>query len=180
MEVSTHSRPKAAGWRIPANKMKKSSFNTQPPEGGWKDLLRFDGGKMLFQHTAARRRLGNLVARFRAGRYSFNTQPPEGGWLGCAGGAMPPCAVSTHSRPKAAGGIACRCRPDFWFQHTAARRRLARFKLVWDCPPTFQHTAARRRLVVTKELTKVEAMVSTHSRPKAAGRIHIHSVRNAF
>ena len=34
----------------------------------------------LFQHTAARRRLGNLIARFRACRYSFNTQPPEGGW----------------------------------------------------------------------------------------------------
>ena len=55
----------------------------------------------------------------------FNTQPPEGGWT----------------------GIACRCRPDFWFQHTAARRRLASVNLNRSVPP----------------------QVSTHSRPKAAG-----------
>ena len=40
--VSTHSRPKAAGrrgWRCSGV---KSSFNTQPPEGGW-----FGGFKMI-------------------------------------------------------------------------------------------------------------------------------------
>ena len=55
--------------------------------------------------------------------------------------------VSTHSRPKAAGGIKGRLKEKkWWFQHTAARRRLG--------PPLsgrmgyqeFQHTAARRRL----------------------------------
>ena len=35
-----------------------SSFNTQPPEGGWV----------------------NEVFERLTGMYSFNTQPPEGGW----------------------------------------------------------------------------------------------------
>ena len=56
------------------------SFNTQPPEGGWKG----DVGKAC-------------------GGQSFNTQPPEGGWLGSLCKMLFICLVSTHSRPKAAG-----------------------------------------------------------------------------
>ena len=78
------------------------SFNTQPPEGGWK-----------------RGRLHNAMGK------SFNTQPPEGGWIRVRVMGMvqavfqhtaarrrlaapcevvsKPSAVSTHSRPKAAG-----------------------------------------------------------------------------
>ena len=33
--VSTHSRPKAAGYKIKPAGTPKLSFNTQPPEGGW-------------------------------------------------------------------------------------------------------------------------------------------------
>ena len=56
-DVSTHSRPKAAGSRPFINR-----------------------AQARFQHTAARRRLG---LPWRAGRRRmsrFNTQPPEGGW----------------------------------------------------------------------------------------------------
>ena len=79
----------------------------------------------MFQHTAARRRLAP-VRRFRRADYrGFNTQPPEGGWfLGyptltvghqfqhtAARRRLAKAqlvdlfaqAVSTHSRPKAAG-----------------------------------------------------------------------------
>ena len=56
-EVSTHSRPKAAGL-IPEL-----------------DLIY----QRLFQHTAARRRLVITFALFRD-IDCFNTQPPEGGW----------------------------------------------------------------------------------------------------
>ena len=35
----------------------------------------------------------------------------------------------------------------------------------------FQHTAARRRLVLSVEVAAREVLVSTHSRPKAAGRL---------
>ena len=58
-------------------------------------------------------------------------------------------SVSTHSRPKAAGAADCAVSNHCLFQHTAARRRLAK---------------------ITTLLTK-NLMVSTHSRPKAAGRL---------
>ena len=34
--VSTHSRPKAAGPNADLFRLLEMSFNTQPPEGGWK------------------------------------------------------------------------------------------------------------------------------------------------
>ena len=54
-------------------------FNTQPPEGGRPAAPLKNRHGCRFQHTAARRRLLSWIARIRAG-----------------------CAVSTHSRPKAA------------------------------------------------------------------------------
>ena len=79
---------------------------------------------MMFQHTAARRRLPRDVLRTSSEHYSFNTQPPEGG-----------CSPVE--------------RRAFWqaeFQHTAARRRLPGLGALDGCYPVFQHTAARRRL----------------------------------
>nr|WP_314589355.1 hypothetical protein [uncultured Neisseria sp.] len=35
LTVSTHSRPKAAGFDNSKNSPAPESFNTQPPEGGW-------------------------------------------------------------------------------------------------------------------------------------------------
>ena len=55
--VSTHSRPKAAGPVLRPLQTHQSGFNTQPPEGGWcPDKLKADLD-LVFQHTAARRRL---------------------------------------------------------------------------------------------------------------------------
>ena len=125
-------------------------------------------GMSAFQHTAARRRLGQQN-HAQTGLPSFNTQPPEGGWIKRGIAAIPQVAVSTHSRPKAAGSItfsrpitntvsthsrpkaagsliAC-MRVAFWaFQHTAARRRLGKSPLESEGYKWFQHTAARRRL----------------------------------
>ena len=55
-------------------------FNTQPPEGGWVNDTKPKFRMKKFQHTAARRRLVSEVPNF----------------IGSV-------AVSTHSRPKAAG-----------------------------------------------------------------------------
>ena len=38
--VSTHSRPKAAGGRPLLNRQVRNRFNTQPPEGGWRQSVR--------------------------------------------------------------------------------------------------------------------------------------------
>ena len=55
--VSTHSRPKAAGFHAHKFQQEVGRFNTQPPEGGWPFL---NNGKIAIS--------------------CFNTQPPEGGW----------------------------------------------------------------------------------------------------
>ena len=55
------------------------------------------------------------------------------------------------------------------FQHTAARRRLDAYALKVLRERLFQHTAARRRLVFVRFLCVSGFVVSTHSRPKAAG-----------
>ena len=167
--VSTHSRPKAAGFQTFNRFGSAVCFNTQPPEGGW-----------------SRRSF-----RFRA-ESCFNTQPPEGGWFVVIVMIDSFFCVSTHSRPKAAGTIfANTLKAMVKFQHTAARRRLVR--QLWQvlrenmvsthsrpkaaglasinlgCWVMFQHTAARRRLGSIRGGSSRCRCVSTHSRPKAAG-----------
>ena len=188
--VSTHSRPKAAGYLNDVGLFGDYCFNTQPPEGGWLAInptcgtivkvsthsrpkaagfsaewaqsitvvsthsrpkaagVKWRRAKydILFQHTAARRRLGISESAYRRmGRVSthsrpkaagpgesqklqsiasFNTQPPEGGW-----------EEETETVVF-----------DKWFQHTAARRRLGAQALAAKFEQKFQHTAARRRL----------------------------------
>ena len=56
--VSTHSRPKAAGSFKGYRYERQDGFNTQPPEGGWFLGLFLASRRAMFQHTAARRRLG--------------------------------------------------------------------------------------------------------------------------
>ena len=130
--VSTHSRPKAAGiGRGNADRLPRR-FNTQPPEGGWPSWVVVVRTQKVFQHTAARRRLGlnlkpiwfsEIVSthsrpkaagskprRKPTGKRCFNTQPPEGGWI----------EQAKQSREKEK------------FQHTAARRRLGG-RNGWDC-----------------------------------------------
>ena len=56
----------------------------------------------------------------------------------------------------------------YWFQHTAARRRLPMPLSEAEMYYWFQHTAARRRLRGSQYKTAPFTSVSTHSRPKAA------------
>ena len=189
--VSTHSRPKAAGLDHIAASRGLSSFNTQPPEGGWLWRFFWLSQTREFQHTAARRRLGPNEMPFTFfGKVSTHSRPKAAGWD--AGRKIYTSMVSTHSRPKAAGGH-CRLRSrEIMFQHTAARRRLAPdwqrqfydVEFQHTAPPEggwrryggtqyaqeeFQHTAARRRLGYLLQAGIAPVGVSTHSRPKAAG-----------
>ena len=128
INVSTHSRPKAAATMGRA----KTLFQT-------------------FQHTAARRRL-KWIERLQSHASCFNTQPPEGGWR-MTSASSSVRRVSTHSRPKAAV-----LNKEHWllrteFQHTAARRRLVDRFAFFGTHFEFQHTAARRRLGLTPRLT---------------------------
>ena len=78
-----NTQPPEGGWLgFRPSRCKKYCFNTQPPEGGW---FSYDALFCL--------------------RYGFNTQPPEGGWSRILGISTVSISVSTHSRPKAAGGF---------------------------------------------------------------------------
>ena len=99
-----------------------------------------------FQHTAARRRLV-IPAHLRDFEGEFQ---------------------HTAARRRLAGAMRFHA-PTIPFQHTAARRRLATTAKIDDLDRQFQHTAARRRLDVREVLLRDFDLVSTHSRPKAAG-----------
>ena len=102
---------------------------------------------VVFQHTAARRRLGS-VGKPTGAKKCFNTQPPEGGWLLEIDFFVVVGLVSTHSRPKAAGLL------GFHFDHLE--------RCFNTQPPEGGWLTILFILLVVA--------VSTHSRPKAAGR----------
>ena len=123
-----------------------------------------------FQYTAARRRLGPRVTTV-PGETCFNTQPPEGGWT--AFRIDYPYLFSFNTQPPEGGwvGVALLAVYVLMFQHTAARRRLVLIGVGDGDRYEFQHTAARRRLEPARSEKVSSWMVSTHSRPKAAGDI---------
>ena len=99
----------------------------------------------------------------------FNTQPPEGGWLELESEPVVKLLVSTHSRPKAAGNRQGATRNDTGFQHTAARRRLAK-TVIDNRKVNTVSTHSRPKAAGAKlRLDATQIIVSTHSRPKAAG-----------
>ena len=100
VDVSTHSRPKAAAENLPNTESTSPvSTHSRPKAAAWHPY----GWSFIesFQHTAARRRLRFSIFNPLL-TYRFNTQPPEGG-----------CSIQELN-----------CRADDGFQHTAARRRL--------------------------------------------------------
>ena len=123
IDVSTHSRPKAAGRqnvqfspsivfqhtaarrRLDAYHVCRAvgvvCFNTQPPEGGWAKNscpLYLPDGFNTQPPEGGWENPPNIT--FKAS--GFNTQPPEGGWQRYSYRHWQ-WTVSTHSRPKAAG-----------------------------------------------------------------------------
>ena len=81
IEVSTHSRPKAAGGFGKCNARKHRRFNSQPPEGGWA-MPPLRGMGLIRVSTHSRPKAAGLVFIDWFGfRICFNSQPPEGGWM---------------------------------------------------------------------------------------------------
>ena len=146
INVSTHSRPKAAGGFFIAIRPSELGFNTQPPEGGWVYPLVCKVELIGFQHTAARRRLGQIQYRCRR---LFR--------------------VSTHSRPKAAGVDCQRLRANY-FVSTHSRPKAAGLDGFCITGKKMVSTHSRPKAAGARHLVKkLPADVSTHSRPKAAG-----------
>ena len=127
-----------------------------------------EGRASWFQHTAARRRLQTAPRRNRRS-VRFNTQPPEGGCNAIAEFNLT-VAVSTHSRPKAAGAWIPEAKPPKKVSTHSRPKAAEIFCPTVSTEPKFQHTAARRRLLDVLGL-RPATIVSTHSRPKAAGEV---------
>ena len=123
-QVSTHSRPKAAGYKQFGRKWSYLCFNTQPPEGGWRDGRSIADRQAVSTHSRPKA-AGRAAPSSPSDLSGFNTQPPEGGW-----------SIKSVIFPS-----------PRQFQHTAARRRLANVMTLSTKLTKFQHTAARRRLV---------------------------------
>ena len=144
--VSTHSRPKAAGPSHSPHYYFFKGFNSQPPEGGWTVGITYHGSFIVSTHS-----------RPKAAGKAVMSAPVL-------------CSVSTHSRPKAAGMVILLIVViAILFQLTAARRRLDECRITDTTPKRFQLTAARRRLGYRIRAENQPLLVSTHSRPKAAG-----------
>ena len=177
--VSTHSRPKAAGRKKVIGEDKVHRFNSQPPEGGWLEMIAHKIARILFQLTAARRRLdGRRAGLSREDKVSTHSRPKAAGILGVVGAHEPTCF---NSQPPE-GGWGSPAQIDSvssWFQLTAARRRLDGVLPASVILRKFQLTAARRRLGVKMLRGLSASAVSTHSRPKAAGTVRIQYVNNA-
>ena len=111
----------------------------------------------MFQHTATRRRLVyELGALLRTGAVSTHSRPKAAGTE--AGDKKAVIEVSTHSRPKAAGSI---------------RRVLNGLPISFNTqPPEGGWTVLLS--------ADIEAAVSTHSRPKAAGNRPVTPMRLSF
>ena len=87
---------------LPRMAIKLTGFNSQPPEGGWKDAYDIVKGALVSTHSRPKA-AGCSGFMIWPSCESFNSQPPEGGW----------------------GQRLAVCRLISKFQLTAARRRLA-------------------------------------------------------
>ena len=145
LEVSTHSRPKAAAFVIPAYPFPFKSFNTQPPEGGCASQWLLTRLARCFNTQPPE---GGCTPNMRRCRMTtcFNTQPPEGG---CGRQHYETAArVGFNTQPPEGGcppfyrrGKLCKCfntqPPEGGCQKVQTQKKLLQ---------KFQHTAARRRL----------------------------------
>ena len=130
-----NTQPPEGGWRRWQRRLDAlCRFNTQPPEGGCTgNGFKATASKVSFQHTAARRRLAiqsSLVRHSIIGVVSTHSRPKAA--AGLAQTRVARAIVSTHSRPKAAARRAAIAFGDASFQHTAARRRLVSNSQYWQ------------------------------------------------
>ena len=136
-----NTQPPEGGWKTNhLSLIRLSSFNTQPPEGGWWRKYHTPNFNLRFQHTAARRRLGGSSAG--RGIYSIWFQHTAArrrldellAWLSKYR------AVSTHSRPKAAGASLKSLAPSGFaalISLSSQEKREREYNTAFSVTPTF-------------------------------------------
>ena len=167
--VSTHSRPKAAGdFRVAARRRHMVSTHSRPKAAGPANGLLFTALKS-FQLTAARRQLETYLVPNLPLELRFNSQPPEGSWAAFFAAAMWAC--SFNSQPPEGGWL-------FYKSKQTAKRRFNSQPPEggwWHSPKLILHRKSFNSQppeggwLIYLHDARTER-VSTHSRPKAAGR----------
>ena len=143
--VSTHSRPKAAGRPIKLCN-KQDVFQHTAARRRLDTTMPTNTSADVFQHTAARRRLDiQTVLDSYDLSVSTHSRPKAAGSFNKLGVKIKD--VSTHSRPKAAGAIAFR-------RHEQSE--------------VSTHSRPKAAGNLSETISRLNE-VSTHSRPKAAG-----------
>ena len=143
--VSTHSRPKAAGYfHFFRFLFLLVSTHSRPKAAGF-EPYRHIAGDFVSTHSRPKAAGCRQLAHQDKCRVSTHSRPKAAGFFVRYLGFIS-LIVSTHSRPKAAGWIIGGYQSNPKFQHTAARRRLACDCVLFEFLNLFQHTAARRRL----------------------------------
>ena len=164
--VSTHSRPKAAGIHRPVFAHHRHVSTHSRPKAA--DPVPYAVvSDLWFQHTAARRRLRRLLGLGRLILVSTHSRPKAA--VNIKNDTYTIEYVSTHSRPKAAVTNPSKRKPQWQFQHTAARRRLMPPAQFTGKDPVSTHSRPKAAGYPANRRNG-GALVSTHSRPKAAGR----------
>ena len=156
IEVSTHSRPKAAGNRAYRHYHEQRVSTHSRPKAAGKKPIGASSASAAFQHTAARRRLVSSVVDVKSDDLFQHTAArrrlvfqSKKAWIRSS--------VSTHSRPKAAGFDQFLYSP-FCRVSTHSRPKAAGLNYF--------------------ETDKERTAVSTHSRPKAAGKFNGKTFQN--
>ena len=130
----------------------------------------------MFQHTTARRRLLPRRKIWTADQAVSTHSRPKAAARRFKQ-IFDRLDVSTHSHPKAAAfSVSVPTPPGTGFNTQPPEGGCRRDRGAPCSAPWCQHTAARRRLRPTKTHSARPPDVSTHSRPKAAARMH----RRAF
>ena len=168
VKVSTHSRPKAAGACLQhaLNRCRVSTHSRPKAAGKIEDLAMTK--KSVSTHSRPKAAGLKSLQSSKPNSVSTHSRPKAAGFETICINAC--YTVSTHSRPKAAGLPAYSRCDNGWFQHTAARRRLAkrcsRKKTVTGSFNTQPPEGGWPRHYINGVFLD---KVSTHSRPKAAG-----------
>ena len=143
-------------------------FNTQPPEGGWKENRSRPATTTVSTHSRPKA-AGPTLRRNVCLSRRFNTQPPEGGWV--RDNAAAAVNLSFNTQPPEGGWVLSepKAYPDTRFQHTAARRRLVSRLWAKDKFGGFNTQPPEGGWAWLGVAAQDDVLVSTHSRPKAAG-----------
>ena len=190
--VSIHSRPKAAA-RAGFRPVCFTSFNSQPPEGGCGQDGGKDGKDNAFQFTAARRRLlvdpdkrahGLVVSIHSRPKAAANAKLIDANLnalfqftaarrrLPARWRDSPPCPdVSIHSRPKAAAcGIFDSVSNGHCFNSQPPEGGCGQTHCIIGAPHRFNSQPPEGGCDDIIAAADCNAVVSIHSRPKAAAR----------